>query len=104
MILALQETQIVQALLLCPYLLCIYPEAVEALLEELHEGVCGSHIGEGLCHIELLPKGISDPACRSPPKSLLRNVTNASSMPQMFISQEGSLTLFPVHGLFHSKD
>ena len=27
-----------------PYLLCIHPEAVELLLEELHEGICGSHI------------------------------------------------------------
>ena len=27
------------------YLLCIHPEAVELLLEELHEGICGSHIG-----------------------------------------------------------
>ena len=26
-----------------PYLLCIYPEAVELLLEELYEGICGSH-------------------------------------------------------------
>ena len=26
-----------------PYLLCIHPKAVELLLEELHEGICGSH-------------------------------------------------------------
>ena len=26
-----------------PYLLCIHPEALELLLEELHEGICGSH-------------------------------------------------------------
>ena len=26
-----------------PYLLCIHPEVVEPLLEELHEGICGSH-------------------------------------------------------------
>ena len=29
-----------------PYLLCIYHEASELLLEELHEGICGSHTGE----------------------------------------------------------
>ena len=29
-----------------PYLLCIHPEASELLLEDLYEGVCGSHIGE----------------------------------------------------------
>ena len=28
-----------------PYLLCIHPEASESLLEELHDGVCGSHTG-----------------------------------------------------------
>ena len=28
-----------------PYLLCIHLEAVEILLEELHEGICGSHAG-----------------------------------------------------------
>ena len=28
-----------------PYLLCIHLEAVELLLEELHEGICGSYMG-----------------------------------------------------------
>ena len=28
-----------------PYLLCVHPEAVEPLLEELHEGICRSHTG-----------------------------------------------------------
>ena len=28
-----------------PYLLCIYPEMTESLLEKLHEEICGSHIG-----------------------------------------------------------
>ena len=28
-----------------PYLLCIHLKASELLLEELHEGICGSHIG-----------------------------------------------------------
>ena len=33
-----------------PYLLCIHPEAVELLLEELHEGICGSYTGgKSLC-------------------------------------------------------
>ena len=27
-----------------PYLLCVHLEVVEPLLEELHEGICGSHI------------------------------------------------------------
>ena len=29
-----------------PYLLCIHPKVLELLLEELHEGICGSHTGE----------------------------------------------------------
>nr|XP_023929875.1 uncharacterized protein LOC112041189 [Quercus suber] len=28
-----------------PYLLCMHPEETETLLEELHEGICGSHTG-----------------------------------------------------------
>ena len=28
-----------------PYLLCIHLEAVEPFLEELNEGICGSHTG-----------------------------------------------------------
>ena len=28
-----------------PYLLCVHPEASELILEELHEGICGSHTG-----------------------------------------------------------
>ena len=28
-----------------PYLLCIHPEAVKLLLEELRKRICGSHIG-----------------------------------------------------------
>ena len=28
-----------------PYLLCLRPEKVSELLADLHEGVCGSHVG-----------------------------------------------------------
>ncbi|XP_050258908.1 uncharacterized protein LOC126703891 [Quercus robur] len=28
-----------------PYLLCVHPKVTELLLEELYEGICGSHIG-----------------------------------------------------------
>ena len=28
-----------------PYLLCLHPEKVGQLLAELHEGICGSHVG-----------------------------------------------------------
>ena len=28
-----------------PYLLCVHPEQTKSLLEEMHEGICGSHTG-----------------------------------------------------------
>ena len=34
-----------------PYLLCILPKALKLLLEELHEGICGSHTeGRSIAH------------------------------------------------------
>ena len=34
-----------------PYLLCVYLDATELILEELHEGICGSHTwGRSLSH------------------------------------------------------
>ena len=37
-----------------PYLLCVHPEVVELLLEELHKGICGSHTGgRSLSHMAL---------------------------------------------------
>ena len=34
-----------------PYLLCIHPEALELILEELHKGISGSHTrGRSLSH------------------------------------------------------
>ena len=37
-----------------PYLLCIHPEVVEILLKELHEEICGSHMGgRSLAHSAL---------------------------------------------------
>ena len=40
-----------------PYLLCIHPEAVELLLEELHEGICESHMGGGSLSHKALTQG-----------------------------------------------
>lgn len=65
-----------------PYLLCIHPEVVETLLEELHEGVVVVTQGEGFCHTKLSLIGIGGPACISPFRSLLRSVTNAKVCPK----------------------
>ena len=51
MILALGRVEVYKQSYSGPYLLYIHPEAVEALLEVLHEGLCGSHIeGRSLSH------------------------------------------------------
>ena len=37
-----------------PYLLCVHPDASKSLLEELHNGVCGSHTrGRSLSHRDI---------------------------------------------------
>ena len=40
-----------------PYLLCVHPEATELLLEELYEGICGSHIGGRYLSHRAITKG-----------------------------------------------
>ena len=40
-----------------PYLLCIHPEAIELFLEELHEGICGSHTGDRTLSHRALTQG-----------------------------------------------
>ena len=47
-----------------PYLFCDHPEAVEPLLEKLHEGICRSHKGASRYHIEPLLKGIGSRVCK----------------------------------------
>ena len=47
-----------------PYLLCIHPEAVELLLEKLHEGICGSHTGADLYLTGPSHKAICGQICR----------------------------------------
>ena len=67
-----------------PYLLCIYPETSELLLEELHEGICGSHTGG---------RSLSHRA-----KNTSRKVTSAKGLPRTSISQEEFSTLCPAYG------
>ena len=51
MILVVRGPKIIQVVFFGPYLLCIHPEIVEPFLEELHEGICGSHTrGKSLSH------------------------------------------------------
>ena len=40
-----------------PYLQCLHPSKIEKLLTELHEGVCGSHIGGHLLAYQAMTQG-----------------------------------------------
>ena len=44
-----------------PYLLCVHPEASESLLEELHEGICGSNTGGRSLSHRAITQGYSWP-------------------------------------------
>ena len=80
-----------------PYLLCVHLEASELLLEELHEGICGSHTGGRSCHTEPLPRVTSGRGCKRKLWSMFGNVTNARSLPRASINQAESSTLCPAH-------
>ena len=53
-----------------PYLLCINPEASKLLLEELHEGICGSHTrGKSLSH-RAITQAIGGQTCKRKHKNM----------------------------------
>ena len=53
-----------------PYLLCVHPEGTELLLEELHEGICGSHTEANLCLTELSLRATGGQICKKKYKSM----------------------------------
>ena len=53
-----------------PYLLCIHLEAFELLLEELHEGICRSHIGGRSLSHRVLTQGYWWQICRKKHKTM----------------------------------
>jgi len=57
-----------------PYLLCIHLEASVLLSEELHEGICGSHMEVGPCLTEPSLRGIGGWICRRKRKSIWKSV------------------------------
>ena len=52
------------------YLLCIHPEVVELLLEDLHEGICGSHTGGRFLSHRALTQGYSGQICKRKHKNM----------------------------------
>ena len=53
-----------------PYLLCVHLEAVELLLEELHEWICESHTGADLYLIGPSHKVIGGQICKKKHKNM----------------------------------
>ena len=68
-----------------PYLLCIHPEVVEPLLEELHEGMVVIQ-EEGRYHIGLLLRVINGQVCRKKLRIMLGSAISAKGLPQASIS------------------
>ena len=81
-----------------PYLLCIYPEAVELLLEEYMKEFVEATQGEDLCPTGPSHKAIGGQVCRRKHMSMPRSAINAKDMHQTFTNLEGSLIICPVLG------
>ena len=64
-----------------PYLLCVHPEAVELILEKLHEGICGSHRGEDPYHTRPLHKATGGRRYSKTHWITQRNVINVKGSP-----------------------
>ena len=77
-----------------PYLLCVHPEVLESLLEELHEGVCGSHTGGGSLSHRALTQGYRWSACKRRRRNMLRNAISVKGLHPIFTSLEEFSTLF----------
>ena len=86
-----------------PYLLCTHLEAVEALLEELHNGMCSSHTGGKSLSHRALTQCYWWPNMQKSTQDYFKKCDQSKGMPQIFINPRGPQTLFPVHGLLHSE-
>ena len=77
------------------YLLCVHLEPMEPLLEELHEGIYGSHTGGRFLAHKALTQGYwwlsmqkaSQDYVTNVQGQVLESVTNVRDMPQIFINQ-----------------
>ena len=62
------------------YLLCVHPEVVEQLLEELHEGIYGSYIGGRSLSHRALTQGYWWPSMQKKHKNMLKSVISAKDL------------------------
>ena len=78
-----------------PYLLCFHPDQTELLLEEMHEGICGSHTGgRSLAH-----RAIGGRTCREKLWNMSKSVINASGTHRVYTNQGESLIHYLAHDL-----
>ena len=82
-----------------PYLLCVYPELTESLLEELHEGICGSYTGgRSLAH-RAITQGYWWPNMqRERLWNTSKNVISANGLRRAYTNQGESLIRYLAHG------
>ena len=78
-----------------PYLLCIHPEASELPLEELNEGICGSHIGGRSLSHRAFTQGYWWPNMQKEAQEYVKSLINVKDLPQTFVNQGESLILYP---------
>jgi len=70
-----------------PYLLCVHPEVVDLILEELHGGICGSHTGgQTLAHRAFTPKDTGGQTCKEVHKNTPKSVIDVKGMLQIYTS------------------
>ena len=84
-------------------MLCVRPEISESLLEELHEEIRRSHIGEDPYLIRPLLRDTGGQACKKRRKNMLENVINVKDSLQTFTSLEEFLILFLALGLLLNR-
>ena len=86
-----------------PYLLCIHVEAVELLLKELHEGICGSHTGGKSLSHRALTQGYWWPNMQREAQEYMKKCDQCQGFAQTFINQQESLILCPALGLLLNR-
>ena len=74
-----------------PYLLCIHPEESEILLEELHEGIYGSHMGGRLLAHRALTQGYWWPGMQKEAQEYVRKCDQCQRLAPYIHEPRGAL-------------
>ena len=82
-----------------PYFLCVHPELTESLLEELHEGICGSHTRGRSLADRAITQGYWWPNMqRERLWNTSKNVISANSLRRAYTNQGESLIRYLAYG------